>query len=291
MHPETVLAITAAFAGFLLRTSLAFAVCWALSKIVVPPAGRFLLWFGYLACAGCYWLWLCAGFMPHVAAPVLLSQAQSLTPVGKWQVAASWMSPLSYFLLGAGAAYLLALAYFLSAFVKKRIHLQWVLRFAYEAPEEIELALRPIADRLHVRGVRVMQLSGIDSPGTFGWIRPVILLPQFCSRQNQSELENIFRHELQHVRRRDFIFVSISSFCRALLFFHPAAWYAMRSLRVESELACDLAVVGNSPKRREAYAECLVRLPASMRMEGRSHGIWTLPMHRLLNSRCAYAPC
>ena len=65
-----------------------------------------------------------------------------------------------------------------------------------------------------------------------------------------SELERIFRHELQHIRRRDFVFDGIASFCRALLFFYPAVWYAMLRLKLESELACDLAVVSDSPERR-----------------------------------------
>lgn len=260
MHPETLSAITAAFAGFLLKTSLAFALCWALSKIIVSPAGRFLVWFGLLTGAACYWLWLCASFVPHkvVLAP-LASAVVPATALGKWQIESSWVSPLSYFLLGAGVLYIMALGIFLFAFIKKQMHLRWVLRFAYKVPHEIEEIFRPIADSLHVCNVRVMELSGIRSPGTFGWIRPVILLPEFCVQRDRNELEIVFRHELQHVRRRDFIFMNLASLSRAMLFFHPAMWYAMRRLRLESELACDLAVVGNSPERRATYAECLVR--------------------------------
>lgn len=260
MHPETLSAITAAFAGFLLKTSLAFVLCWALSRIVVSPAGRFLVWFSFLTGAACYWLWLCASFVPHkvAVAPLALATIPQ-TALGKWQLESSWISPLSYFLLGAGVLYLMALGISLFAFIKKQMHLRWVLRFACKVPDEIEDVFRPIADSLHVFNVRVMELSGIRSPGTFGWLRPVILLPHFCVQQDRNELEIVFRHELQHVRRRDFAFMGFASLSRALLFFHPAMWYAMRKLRLESELACDLAVVGDSPERRATYAECLVR--------------------------------
>ena len=46
--------------------------------------------------------------------------------------------------------------------------------------------------------------------------------------------------------------------CRALLFFHPAAWYAVRRMQFDRELACDLAAVSDSPKGRAKYAECLI---------------------------------
>jgi beta-lactamase regulating signal transducer with metallopeptidase domain len=260
MRPETLLAVTTAFAGFLLKTTLAFAICWALSKIVVSPATRFLVWFGCLAGAASYWFWLGASFVPHD--PALAPLASTLIPaaaVGKWQVESSWVLPLSFLLRGSGALYLIALVYFLFTRIKKQMHLRWVLRFAHRVPDEIEDVFRPIASSLHVGNVRLMALSGIHSPGTFGWVSPIILLPPFCLQQDRMELEIVFRHELQHIRRRDFVFMTIASLCRALLFFHPAMWYVMRRLRLESELACDLAVVGDSPEQRATYAECLVR--------------------------------
>ena len=260
MHPETLSAITAAFAGFLLKTSLAFALCWALSRIVVSPAGRFWVWFSFLTGTAYYWLWLSSSFVPHkVAVAPLALAAIPQTTLGKWQIESSWVSPLSYFWFGAGVLYLMALGISLFAFIKKQMHLRWVLRFAYKVPDDIEDIFRPIADSLHVGNVRVMAISGIRSPGTFGWVRPVILLPQFCVQEGRNELDIVFRHEVQHVRRRDFVFMNLASLSRALLFFHPAMWYAMRRLRLESELACDLAVVGDSPERRATYAECLVR--------------------------------
>jgi beta-lactamase regulating signal transducer with metallopeptidase domain len=158
-----------------------------------------------------------------------------------------------------GALYLTGLAYLLFARIKKHVHVRWILRFTYKAPDEIEDIFRPIAESQHASNVQLLMLSGIYSPATFGWIRPIILLPAQCLEEADHGLEDVFRHELQHVQRRDFVFQAIASCCRALLFFHPAAWYAMRRLELESELACDLAVIGDSPDRRATYAECLVR--------------------------------
>jgi hypothetical protein len=56
----------------------------------------------------------------------------------------------------------------------------------------------------------------------------------------------------------DFVWNGFALVARALLFFHPAAWYAVRRMQFDRELACDLAVVSDSPGRRAKYAECLV---------------------------------
>ena len=262
MHPETQLAILAALTGFLLKTSLGFCICCLISKAVAHPRRKFLVWFGYLFFAACYWLWLVVSLAPHRPLPVPASMHAALSasaPVGTLQLQPVWASPLSILLRSVGCLYLIALACFLFVRVKKHMHLRWILQFTYAAPESIEAIFRPIAESLGTGNVRLLILSGIYSPATFGWLKPIILLPPLCLEQDEAELRDILRHELQHIRRRDSIFSAIASLCRTLLLFHPAAWYALRRLRLESELACDLAVVGDSPERRATYAECLVR--------------------------------
>ena len=262
MRPETQLAIMAALTGFVLKTCLGFCICWAISKVIASPRRRFLVWSGFLICAVGYWVWLATGLAPDtsVLVPIQVPANLAITqPVGKWQLQTSWEFPLSIVLRSLAVLYLIGLAYFLFARIKKQLHLRWILRFTYQPPAATERIFRPIAESLRSRDVQLLMLSGIHSPATFGWISPTILLPPICLEQDERELEDIFRHELQHVRRRDFVFNTIGSLCRALLFFHPAVWYAMRKLELESELACDLAVVSDSPERRATYAECLVR--------------------------------
>ncbi|HTU50368.1 MAG TPA: M56 family metallopeptidase [Acidobacteriaceae bacterium] len=261
MHPETQLAIVAAFTGFLLKTFLGFCICWAISKIVVSPRRKFLVWFAFLSIAGGYWLWLLLSFIPHpgpsLAFPIHATAATE--PVAIWQMPASWAYPLSIVERVLASLYLVALGYFLLVRIKKQVRLRWVLRFAYKAPDPIETMFRSIATKFGAEKVKLLVLSGIYSPATFGLIHPVVLLPPICLEQDESELADIFRHELQHVARRDFFFNNVASLCRSLLFFHPAVWFAQRKMELESELACDLAVVRNSPERRATYAECLVR--------------------------------
>lgn len=270
MYLETQLGTITVLAGFLLKTSLGFCICWALTRVAGNPHRRFLVWFSYLFLANCYWIWLLQGLVPHGLLTFPFNVSVSLAtrpPMGSVQIQDFWVSPISIVSRGLGYSYVAVLAYLLVARAKKHLHLRWILRFTYKPPDEIENMFRPIAQSMGSGHVQLLMLSGIYSPATFGWLNPTVLLPPMCLEENEAELRDIFCHELQHVRRHDFIFNAIASGCRSLLFFHPAAWYAMRRLNLESELACDLAVVGNRPDRRASYAECLVRF-ARLRATG-----------------------
>ena len=269
MSPDILLGIVATLAGFVLKTTLAFGVCLALSWLAGSPSRRFMVWLCFLFSTTAYWLWLAdnaltSGRLSASASNAAASPATATT--GALQIPGSWSFPLGVALRVVGAAYLLALAYILFTHIRAQRHLKWVIRFTTNPPVEIAELFQPLAETLHVGRARLLVLSGITSPATFGWIRPTILLPDVCLQQDLSELEDILRHELHHVRRWDFVWNGLAIVCRALLFFHPAAWYAVRKMQFDRELACDLAVVSDSPGRRARYAECLIhfaRLNAS----------------------------
>jgi beta-lactamase regulating signal transducer with metallopeptidase domain len=267
MNPDLLLRIVAALAGFVLKTTLAFGVCLAISWLAGSPNRRFLLWLGFLSGAAAYWLWMANGFLAgeHLAGGRLEASAlhASVQPVtstlGAVQIPGSWAFPLGLALRVIGIAYLLVLTCILFTHIKKQRQLRWVIRFTTKPPAEVAAVFESLSKSLHVGRSKLLVLEGVASPATFGWIRPTILLPDVCLQQDRSELEDILRHELHHVRRLDFVWNGFAVVGRALLFFHPAAWYAVRRMQFERELACDLAVVSDSPGRRANYAECLVK--------------------------------
>src|SRR5580698_10050464 len=262
MNPDLLLRVVTALASFVLKTTLAFVVCLALSWLVDSPGRRFVVWLSFLYATTAYWLWLAnsvwASGHPTGPTSAALVERTSST-VGALQIPGSWAFPLGAALRLMGVAYLLVLIYMLAAHIKRHRQLKWILGFTSQPPGEIAEAFRPLAERLHVGRSRLLVLSGVTSPATFGWIRPTILLPDVCLQQDRAELEDILRHELHHVRRHDFVWNVFAMLCRSLIFFHPAAWYAIRKLHFDRELACDLAVVSQSPQRRATYAESLVR--------------------------------
>jgi beta-lactamase regulating signal transducer with metallopeptidase domain len=262
MNPDLLLGVVTALAGFVLKTTLAFGICLVLSWLADSPSRRFMVWLSFLYGTAGYWLFLATRVFAggQVTATTSSVPAQALrASVGAWQIPGSWAFPLGIALRVVGIAYLLVLAYMLVAHIKKHIQLKWVLRFTSQPPDEVAAAFQPIAQNLGVGRSRLLVLSGVTSPATFGWIRPTILLPDTCLEQDRSGLEDILRHELHHVRRLDFVWNGLAIACRALLFFHPAAWYAVHRMQFDRELACDLAAVSDSPKRRAKYAECLIQ--------------------------------
>jgi beta-lactamase regulating signal transducer with metallopeptidase domain len=276
MNPDLLLGVVAALAGFALKTTLAFGLCLILSRLVVSPGPRFLLWLGFLYGAAAYWLWLAERMMmvgrsfpgtPGAAGQPLNSPAHSL------QIPGSWAFPLAVALLGIGIVYFIAQAYLLFIHLKNHRQLKWILRFTSQPPAEIGDLFRALAKRLGVNRSRLLVLPGLASPATFGWIRPTILLPDACLEEQRSELESILLHELHHVRRWDFLWNGFAVVSRALLFFHPAAWYAVGRIQFDRELACDLAVVSSSPKQRVNYAECLLRFARLHSLQDPNWGI------------------
>jgi beta-lactamase regulating signal transducer with metallopeptidase domain len=262
MNPDILLSVVAAFSGFVLKTTLAYAVCLFLSWLVESPNSRFVIWSALLYGSAAYWLLLAntalAGGYPSPDAPHALVRPVTAT-VAAWQIPDSWAFPLGLVLRAIGIVYLLIVSYMAFAHVRRRWHLKWVLGFTSQPSPEIAERFQSLADSLGVGRSRLLILSGATSPATFGWIRPTVLLPALCLEQDCSELEDILRHELHHVRRRDSVWNGLAIACRALLFFHPAAWYAVRKMQFDRELACDLAVVSHAPARKGEYAECLIR--------------------------------
>jgi beta-lactamase regulating signal transducer with metallopeptidase domain len=262
MDPDLLLCVVAAIAGFLLKTTLAFGACVALSRLVHSANFRFVIWASFVYGAVGYWLYLWntlwAGGQQFTMAPMVRLQPAK-SAVGGWQIPTTWAFPLTLTLGVMGILYVLTLFYLICSHLGKRRHLKWVLTFTSEPPVDVAEKFQSLAKTFHAGRSKLLILSGATSPATFGWIRPIVLLPTSCLEEDPAELEDILRHELHHVRRWDAVWNGFALASRALLFFHPGVWYAVQKMQFDRELACDLAVVSQAPARRGKYAECLIR--------------------------------
>jgi beta-lactamase regulating signal transducer with metallopeptidase domain len=264
MSAEWPLHVVASLAGFFLKTVLAFALCLALSRLIESAKLRFAAWSGFVLATVAYWFYLLIANWTYAQPPLENSSAASVhrvaAPVAAWRVPFSWAAPLSSAVYGLSLCYVLILSWLLFRHWRQHHHLKWVLQFASEAPEAVGQIFLTASKELGIRRSRLLLLPGMTSPATFGWLRPIILLPAAFAEGDRQGLEDVLRHELFHVRRRDALWNELAALSRCFVFFHPAVWYAVRRLRVDRELACDSAVVAaHSPQRRVAYAECLVR--------------------------------
>lgn len=110
--------------------------------------------------------------------------------------------------------------------------------------------------------VRLVKSVLVEVPVVVGWLRPVILMPVgILTGFAPQEIEAMLAHELAHVRRLDCLVNLLQTVAETLLFYHPAAWWLSRRIRIERENCCDdaaVAVCGSRP----LYARTLTALVA-----------------------------
>jgi beta-lactamase regulating signal transducer with metallopeptidase domain len=106
-----------------------------------------------------------------------------------------------------------------------------------------------------------------DGPMTWGFFRPVILLPRSALAWTHERMQAVLLHELAHVRRRDSLTQSLSLLICAFYWPNPLVWRAARALRREAETAADDAVLGSGMKP-SAYAGELLQLASEFRGHG-----------------------
>jgi beta-lactamase regulating signal transducer with metallopeptidase domain len=100
------------------------------------------------------------------------------------------------------------------------------------------------------------------SPMTFGVLAPVIVVPPGIIAWSEEDLLRAMTHEIEHVRRYDWLTLAIARVVCAALWFHPLVWSAWRRMRLEAERACDDAVLRDAEPA--AYADQLVMLARGM---------------------------
>src|SRR5262249_40530806 len=100
--------------------------------------------------------------------------------------------------------------------------------------------------------------EGILAPLTYGALRPVILLPADARQWNTADLRRAIVHELEHVRRGDWVIQLAARITCVFYWLHPVVLIGFRWLSVEAERSCDDAVLRGA--ERTEYAEQLLGL-------------------------------
>ncbi len=108
------------------------------------------------------------------------------------------------------------------------------------------------------RRVEVLLHEALPGPMTCGVVHPAIVLPLDAQTWEAEDLNRAMVHELEHVRRGDWVSHCLARAVCAVYWFHPLVWIAWRQLALEAERACDDAVLGRS--EATAYADQLVGL-------------------------------
>ena len=126
-----------------------------------------------------------------------------------------------------------------------------IRRIAQVASRAATLRRGPLADLLREvaadlgirRPVRIAISRELAVPVTWGFRRPVVLLPAAARRWDAERRRVVLRHELAHVRRGDYAGHLLIELACALHWPNPFAWRAAYRARLEQEQACDDRVV------------------------------------------------
>ncbi|HEY4365348.1 MAG TPA: M56 family metallopeptidase [Bryobacteraceae bacterium] len=112
------------------------------------------------------------------------------------------------------------------------------------------------------RRIEVLLHESLPGPMTCGVLHPAIVFPADAAEWQEGDLNRALVHELEHVKRGDWILLCLARTVCAVYWFHPLVWIAWRRLGVEAERACDDAVLGRS--EATAYADQLIQLARRM---------------------------
>lgn len=103
----------------------------------------------------------------------------------------------------------------------------------------------------------VRNTAAVSHPVTFGWRKPVVLLPQPLRHQPDDIRRAVVGHELIHVKRRDWPWLIVEELIVCLFWFHPGVWWLVSRIQLAREEVVDeLAILLTG--RRKAYVEALL---------------------------------
>ena len=174
---------------------------------------------------------------------------------------ASWFARMPWLAM-MRAVWLAGAALLLGMLAIGLVRLRAVRRTGLPWMERRDEAMRVARESGVNRPVTVMLHESVAAPMTCGWRNPVIVFPADAREWSDGDVRRVLLHELEHVRRGDWMVQLAARAICAIYWFHPLVWTAWRQLCLEAERACDDAVV-----RSEAstdYAEQLVLLARRM---------------------------
>ncbi|MFK7769765.1 MAG: M56 family metallopeptidase [Mariniblastus sp.] len=135
------------------------------------------------------------------------------------------------------------------------------------------LLLAEFSDVLSLkRPVRLLESKDAVVPMTWGVTQAVVAVPCGATQWPESRARAVLMHELSHIKRNDVLIQTIAFIVCSFYWFHPLAWFGLRRLKIERELACDDCVIATGQKPTE-YAHQLVQIARSYKFPSSSLGV------------------
>src|SRR6478736_8281475 len=169
-------------------------------------------------------------------------------------------------------------------FIAGIIYLKYLCTRALPAEETWNRTLKNLSSQLGIdRVIQLCESIQVQTPIVTGYLKPVILMPiGLMAGLTTQQVEVILIHELEHIRRHDYLVNFLQSLGETIFFFNPFVWILSAWIRNERENCCDDAVLreGYDPK---LYATTLYELEASRLQNTRLALALTGNKNQLLN--------
>jgi TonB family protein len=101
--------------------------------------------------------------------------------------------------------------------------------------------------------------ADVSSPVTFGFRKPVVLLPAHFPDLAPEMQDAVLCHEILHVRRADWLFTLGEELVRCVFWFHPAIWWLLGEIGLAREQAVDQEAI-ELTKSRDEYLDALLAI-------------------------------
>lgn len=150
----------------------------------------------------------------------------------------------------------------LSLFIFIGSLIAWIT-FVFKS-RRLERALREMPRVKRIGRVFVVSSEEVQAPYS-AWIRgkAYVAVPTQWIFWPE-ELRIALRHEIQHHRNRDTLWVYFFELCKAACFWNPAVYGWVRETAQLQEFACDEVLIGHRKISPHAYGRCLLKVAESV---------------------------
>ncbi len=198
---------------------------------------------------------------PLPAVPTVLPSVSTTAEVNASPTPVPWFTRLQAWSRWWAALWLLGAAYHALQLLLGVRHTRQLRTKAQWVSDDWERRFGRLKECLEIeRPVLFLRSDQTAVPLTFGWLKPVVLIPAgLLTQLSPEQLEMIALHELAHIRRHDYFWSLGQSLAEVVLFYHPAYWYIARVLEREREFACDQMTVSLT-QQPQTYARTLLQV-------------------------------
>ncbi|MBN1391576.1 MAG: carboxypeptidase-like regulatory domain-containing protein [Sedimentisphaerales bacterium] len=127
-------------------------------------------------------------------------------------------------------------------------------------PERLEGLLSSTAAKLGLKKIpRIILTDSVHCPAVFGVFRPVLLMPAGkLANMTTQDAENIFLHELAHIKRGDLFVHAVYMILQIAYWFNPMVWLVRKPMQNLRELCCDATVARLLREKTASYRQTLL---------------------------------